>query len=136
MDLIDKEIQAYSEYQWKKLVNNKIKQTIFSDLVEENQTKEKTKDILFEKLEISQYLKSNVNTALARIIFSIRSWTLYLKSWNLWYYDINMCDMCEVSVENIDHFVSCESYESEILKPFVELSRISSLHDFQLHNIP
>ena len=27
-----------------------------------------------------------------------------------------MCDMCEVSVENIDNFVSCESYESETLK--------------------
>ena len=109
MNLMDKEIQTYSEYQWKKLVNYKIKKNAFSDLVEENQTKEKTKDIIFET---SPYLKLNVKTALTRILFSIRSRTLETKAWNLCKYDNNMCDMCEVSEENIYHFVSCESYES------------------------
>ena len=84
--------------------------------MEENQTKEKTKEIVFEKLEMSNYLKTNVNTAIRKIIFSIRARTLDIKSWNLWNYDNNMCDMCEVSVENIDNFVSCESYESEPMK--------------------
>ena len=116
MNFTDKEIEDYSEYQWNFFVNYHIKKKAFSDLVEENQTEEKTKEIIFKKLEMSDYLKTNVNTAITRIIFSIRARTLDIKSWNIWNYDNNMCDMCEVSVEDIDHFVSCASYESEPLK--------------------
>ena len=80
INFTDKEIQEYSEYKWKKLVNYHIKKKAFNDLVEENQTKENTKEIVFEKLEKSQYLKTNVNTALIMIIINICVRTLSVKS--------------------------------------------------------
>ena len=85
----------------------------FSNLVKENATKEKTNEIKFDELKLSEYLQKNKNTALSKIIFNIRSGTFDVKSWNLWNYDDNACRVCEMSEENFSHFISCTSYESE-----------------------
>ena len=61
-------------------------------LCEENSRKEKTKDIQFEKLEMSPYLLDNERKSLSTTIFSIRSETLQIKEFHRWKYEDN--DIC------------------------------------------
>ena len=59
---------------------------------------------------MSEYLVKNKSTAISKIIFSVRSGTLDLKDWHPWKYSDNLCVMCELSDENIEHFMSCNTY--------------------------
>ena len=109
------EIEAMSKWQWKKLVKQKTLLAAFIFLNEDNKTKEKTKHIHFEKLEIGSYLKENERRGLSKIIFSIRSKTLDIKEFHSWKYENNdMCVKCGKVPETMDHFSVCESYDTEI----------------------
>ena len=59
---------------------------------------------------MSDYLVKNENTLLCKTIFSVRSGTLDLKTWNKWKYENKLCVMCENFDENIEHFMSCSFY--------------------------
>ena len=78
--------------------------------MKENSEKTKTKDITYEDVELSCYLKENENTTLSNIIFSVRSGTLDIKQWNSWSYENNLCLMCELKEETMDHFMDCQAY--------------------------
>ena len=73
------EINHMLENHWKSLVKKKIKELVLKNLVNENNTKEKTRNIKFEKFEMSDYLKENRNTKLSKLIFEIRSGTLDIR---------------------------------------------------------
>ena len=75
-DMDNTDIEAMSIYSWKKYVKEKVKITAFRYLIGENSNKEKTNYVLFEKLEMSEYLVRNKRTSLSKIIFSVRSKTL------------------------------------------------------------
>ena len=51
-------------------------------LTEENNRKDKKKNIKFHELKISEYLLKNVKTSLSKTIISGRSKTLGIKQWN------------------------------------------------------
>ena len=102
-----------SKWSWKKFIKAKIKAAALITLTEENSSKEKTKDIVFEQLKMSDYLAVNENTSLSRIIFSIRSKTLDIKEWQPWKYTDNLCVQCEKVPETMDHFVTCVEYGIE-----------------------
>ena len=44
------------------------------------------------------------------MIFSIRSGTLDIKCWNKWNYGDNLCEMCELKEETIEHVMNCPEY--------------------------
>ena len=100
--------------QWKKYVHEKAKEVAFENLIEENEQKSKTKHILFETLSISEYLADNRNTSLSKIIFSVRSGTLDIKSWCDWNYSDTLCVMCSKCEENFEHFISCLEYGNSL----------------------
>ena len=79
--------------------------------MKENSEKTKTKDITYEDVELSDYLKENENTTLSNIIFSVRSGTLDIKQWNSWSYENNLCLMCELKEETMDHFLICQAVQ-------------------------
>ena len=84
-------------------------------LCEENSRKEKTKDIQFEKLEMSPYLLDNERKSLSTTIFSIRSETLQIKEFHRWKYEDNdICGKCYRFLKTMDHFATCAEYEAEI----------------------
>ena len=116
--LEDKEIKEMTKSKWKDMIKQKTEEKAFKDLLKENSEKTKTKDIVFESLKLSDYLKENINSTLSNIIFSIRSGTLDTKQWNSWSYENNLCLMCELKEETMDHFMECQSYgtKSEIIK--------------------
>ena len=63
------------------------------------------------------YLVQNRNTALSKVIFSVRSGTFDIKTWNEWKYENFTCFTCDSCEETFPHFMSCVSYG----KPFIEL---------------
>ena len=93
-----------------KYVDEKVKFKALEKLTAENSTKTKTKHIIFETLEMRNYLRENINTTLSKTIFSVRAGTLDLKVLNEWKYENNKCVMCEIEPENIDHFMNCMEY--------------------------
>ena len=108
--LEDDEIEDIPPQQWKKMIKTKIKEKALTDLVNENKEKSKTKHIIFKELEMSEYLKENRNTELTEIIFSLRSGTFDFKEWNPWKYENNLCVMCELKGESLEHFMECSMY--------------------------
>ena len=82
--------------------------------MEENNTKSKTKYLKYEKLEMRQYLRENRNTKVSKIILNIRSETLDIKTWNHWNYEDNLCIMCNVKEETIEHFMKCTEGYREV----------------------
>ena len=119
----DKDIQEMSKRQWKKLINQKIKEKALNYLVAENDKKEKTRHIKFNKLEMSNYLNENKSTSLSKLIFSIRSGTLDIKCLNKWNYGDNLCVMCELKAETLEHLMICPEYgEKEENNPGKQIS--------------
>ena len=72
INLTDDEIAETPKKVWKKIVKEQTIHVAFTNLVEENRTKEKTKHIVFEELKMSTYLSENKNTSISKIIFSVR----------------------------------------------------------------
>ena len=114
IDLTNDEIESMSQWMWKRFLNNKIKVAAFENLKEENSTKEKTKDIIFNEFKMSTYLFENKKTSTSKIIFSVRSKTLDIKTWNPWKYTNELCVMCSKASETMDHFISCEKYDDKL----------------------
>ena len=73
IDLSDTEIKDMSKNMWKKYVKETVKNAAFKCLVDENNTKEKTKGIKFSSLDLSEYLRKNMKKSVSQIIFSTRS---------------------------------------------------------------
>ena len=84
INMTDGEIKVLSKWKWKVLLKMKTKHAAFEYLCEENSRKEKTKDVHFEKLEMTPYLVENERKSLSSIIFSIRSETLQVKEFHPW----------------------------------------------------
>ena len=114
IDLSNEEIASISKWSWKKYLKEKTSKAAFKFLVEDNNTKEKTKEIQFYELKMSGYLFRNEKTKLSKIIFSIRSKTFDLKEWRPWQYADNLCVKCEIYPETMDHFVTCGKYGKQI----------------------
>ena len=53
----------------------------------------------------------NRNTTLSKVIFSLRSKTLDIKTWQPWKYFDNLCVLCELKEETISHFFNCNTYD-------------------------
>ena len=110
--MTEEEIRAYSKRTWKIFITQTVKEKAFSDLTEENLNLEHTKNIVFEELKLSNYLKDNRKSLLSKIIFSVRSGTIDLKTVQPWKYFDNLCVMCEKKSETIEHFMTCKAYKN------------------------
>ena len=110
LDLNEEEIKAMNKMEWKTFIDEKIKVAALKNLNLENSKLDKTKHIDFKELKMSEYLIKNKESSLTQIIFSIRSGTLDIKSWNPWKYDDILCVGCGKEEENMTHFMSCMTY--------------------------
>ena len=100
IDLSENEIKTFFKYDWKKLINEKVKQKALTSLTQENSTKTKTKHINHESLEMRKYLSNNINTYLTKTIFSVRAGTIDLKCLNAWKYEDDKCVMKSIPFRN------------------------------------
>ena len=122
IDLSDAEIRDMSKNMWKKYIKETVKSAALKCLVNENNTKEKTKGIKFSSLELSEYLRKNMKKSVSQIIFSTRSKTLEIKQWAPWKFTNDMCVKCGLLPETMNHFMCCKSYKS---KPYEEWNDIN-----------
>ena len=113
IEITDEDITSVSKYSWKKYLKEKTKDAAFVYLMQENSSKEKTKHIQFDHLQMSQYLWDNESRELSQTIFKIRSQTLDIKEWQPWKYHDNLCVKCETYSETMEHFVNCKAYGHE-----------------------
>ena len=112
IDVNETAIENYSKSQWKIIVKNAVRKSAFNYLSSENLLLKNTKEIFFEELKTSEYLLDNRNTALSKIIFSLRSKTFDIMDWQQWKYFDNLCVACEVKKETMTHLLKCSSYEN------------------------
>ena len=63
-----------------------------------------------------KYLEDSKSPTLSKIIFSTRSGTLDIKTNNDWKYKDDLCGMCKMIAETMEHFMSCEPYEKGSLE--------------------
>ena len=110
IDFSEEDIMTISKMDWKKYVNEKINDASLQYLMNQNKEKPKKKKSFFEKLEMSEYLVRNKNTALSKIIFSVRAGTIDVKAWNEWNYRDKLCVMFKLEDESMEHFMNCTSY--------------------------
>ena len=113
IDQTNEEIADMTKCMWKKYVKEMVKSAALESLVEENNTKERTRDIMFETLQISGYLETDMRTPLSKLIFNVRSKTLNIKDWCPWNYSDLNCVACGKFPEIIDHFTVCKAYRNE-----------------------
>ena len=59
---------------------------------------------------MNEYLFQNLNTYISQVILSIRSKNLDLNTWSPWQYENNQFVKCGISLETLDHFVTCVVY--------------------------
>ena len=83
LNMNDQDIQNLSKMKWKTMVKSKINQSCFEYLVNENASKERTREISFKKFELARYLYQNQSLSLCKVIFAARSGTLEIKDWNI-----------------------------------------------------
>ena len=57
-------------------------------------------------------MKDNRNILLSKILFSLRSGTIDLKTLQPWRYFDNLCVMCEKKSETIEYFMTCKAYKN------------------------
>ena len=84
MIMTEEEIRSFTKGKWKITISKKLKEFVFAKLVDENSKQENNKHILFEELKLNKYLHDNQNQSLSKIIFSVRSKTLDLKTLQPW----------------------------------------------------
>ena len=109
----DNEIEKIRKGEWKSYVDTKVKEAAYKYLINENKTKDKTKDINFNELKMSEYLYRNTETSLTKIIFATRSGTLDIKEWNPWKYHDLSCVGCGTEAETMHHCKTCMAYGNE-----------------------
>ena len=84
ISMSEEAIRNCSKSQWKILVKRQVKSAAFQYLIKENNQTDKTRDIWFDNLKMSSYLYENISTPFSKVLFSVRSQTLDIKSWNIW----------------------------------------------------
>ena len=110
----ENEIISNTKAKWNKKVKEKIEKLAFEALEKENRGKSKTKHLKYRCLEMQPYLVNNTKTKLSRTIYKIRSGTLKIKALEQWKHENNLCIMCEVKEENMEHLMNCEMYGEKV----------------------
>ena len=114
-------IQAMSKEKWKEVVDCKVEQVAFHELICDNASKRKTGDLKYEKLQEQQYVKTAAaNVACVIFRYRIRSINCKVnqKSSNL---DL-MCRLCHLAEEDQDHVANCVMVKDD--KPIIDTSKL------------
>ena len=113
------DIREHTKRKWKVLVSKKLKEFVFTKLINENKKLENKKHIKFEELKLSNYLHDNRDIKLPRKKEEEKK-TLDFRTMHPWKYFDKLCVLCgEKKAETISHFMSCNSYDN--IAPILDL---------------
>ena len=104
-------IANMSKETFKEKVKKAVRDQAISELLKENSTKTRTKNITFNnKLETQEYIKQ-MSPSEAKIIFKCRSRTLNIKEHMKYKFSDTSCRWCGVAEETLEHVTNCGKSE-------------------------
>ena len=106
----DNDIRKLSKYKFKQILNEKIKEHSFKFLIKKKESHSKTENLIYDKLEIQSYLKSDskLSNEQKQLLFKFRTRMIDLKTnYRNKYFDLS-CQLGCGSVENQIHLFQCE----------------------------
>ena len=100
-----------TDFNFKKLLKEKMKISAFEYLKVQQNKQEKIKKIKYEKLEMQEYLaEGDRNNNVSKIIFKARGMTLDIKMHKKWKYEDTLCTGCNVSEESGQELLHCKGF--------------------------
>ena len=115
ISLSDEEVSQLSIGEWKKIVNDKVDEVVFRELVQEAKASSKTKELDYELLECQKYLFT-MDTFSARRIARLRSRTFACKANHKSAYGNNLS--CRTkgcsAVETQEHLLNCRNIQGDV----------------------
>ena len=91
---------------WKRKVSEAVQKVAFRSLLEDCNSKSKTRDLKYSKLERQEYLACLYPQQSSRI-FQCRSKTLDIKEYRSYKYNDKICRVCNQDEESLSHVVNC-----------------------------
>ena len=115
ISLSDEEVSQLSVGEWKKIVNDKVDEVVFRELVQEAKASSKTKELDYELFECQKYLFT-MDTFSARRIARLRSRTLACKANHKSTHGNNLsCSTKGCSeVETQEHLLNCKNIQGDV----------------------
>ena len=123
----DLTIQMTNSISYKKQIKIKIKEAAFKQLKERQQTHSKVKFIIYEKLEIQEYMKSpKFSNEEVNLLHKLRSRTTDCKeNFKQKYIHSNLlCDLCKNENENQQHIMKCSVILNEFKSNSLSIDKI------------
>ena len=92
---------------WKDLVDKKVEEAAFTELLTENANKSKTNDLQYEELKVQEYV-IKFDTDVACVIFRYRIRSIKCKANQKSSYSDLICRLCQSAIEDQHHVANCE----------------------------
>ena len=110
------EIRNLSKWKFKRLVKENSETAAFNYLISLKNTpgrdgrSSKVANIIYDALEIQQYLSENKNTRISKFIVKARAKSLDIKTHKSWKYEDRTCTGCKNREETGDEILLCEHF--------------------------
>jgi hypothetical protein len=102
------EIGNLKKQKWKQLVEEKVKDVAFSELLTANQQMSKTRELFYESFSQKQYITEKP-ADMANLIFRIRIKSVKCKANMKSSFSDLKCRLCDIADEDQEHVVNCPS---------------------------
>ena len=115
ISVTDEEVSQLSIGEWKKLVNDKVEEVVFHELVEVSQVSSKTKDLDYEQFACQKYLLT-MDTFSVRRIARLRSRTFACKAnqKSAWGTKLSCRTKGCSEVETQEHLMNCRNIQGDV----------------------
>ena len=100
------DVQNMSKGSYKELVKKRVKNVAMTSLIEQCQSKGKTKELVYQALKPQEYL-AQLYPSQAKAIMQGRSKTLNIKEHRPYMYKDLLCRRCSKEDETLQHIVNC-----------------------------
>ena len=113
LNIDDKTIQSMSNYEFKKIIKNKVRCAALTELKKNQDTHSKVRDILFEGLSQPQHylISANFNYKLSSLLFNLRCRTvkdIRLNFKTMYQSDVK-CPICLLQDDTQEHLLQCKN---------------------------
>ena len=106
IELVEQNVSQMPKERWMKVVDMKVRQTAFEELIAENTKRSKTNDLQYQKFEVQEYVRKAA-PEVAYVIFRYRIRSIKCKANMKSSYTDLKCRLCEVADEDQNHVANC-----------------------------
>ena len=107
IELVEQNVSQMSKKSWMEMVDVKVRQTAFEELIAENTKRSKTNDLQYEKFKEQEYVRKAAPDVVC-VIFRYRIRSIKCKANMKSSYPDQKCRLCKVADEDQNHVANCE----------------------------